>query len=82
MANLDVNPGLQRSVLFDRILVIAYLQAIANSVILISKDCRKIICSSTLYETHFILLEFLWKIHPKYSIKASNFKTFVAVVEE
>ena len=40
------------------------IQAIANSVMLISKDCRKIICSSTLYETHFILLEFLWKIHP------------------
>ena len=26
------------------------IQAIANSVMLISKDCRKIICSSTLYE--------------------------------
>ena len=82
MANLDVNPGLQRSVLFDRILVIAYKQ-LQIQWCWYQKTAEKLYAVQlyTNNETHFILLEFLWKIHPIH-IKASNFKIFVAVVEE
>ena len=65
MANLDVNPGLQRSVLFDRI----YLLHTSNckfSDVDIKRLQKKYMQFNFIFanETQFILLEYLQHIHP------------------
>ena len=79
MANLDVNPGLQRSVLFDRIYLLHTSNCKFSDVDI--KRLQKNYMQFNFIRNPFYFIRISLENSP-YSIKASNFKIFVAVVEE